>query len=203
MSITEGHTYSRVRDTTGAVYLGMVLLSHLVSCSIACIFYILAFVARVGETVVHPQEGTNLQFIVGLAHLLHAIGAETDNLARTYIVFNLITQVRETVRFACSCIGSILFTDHNRRASPLVTSRDDAIFGKNKHRTRTLDFAEHILDTINKVLTLYHQESDKFRLIGLRETHLREVHIRGQEILLEFLYIVYLSHGNDSKLTQV
>ena len=199
--IPHRHTDTRVRNTTSAIHFIRILLSHLITTQEAYFFYISVFITRNRETIINPQERADLHLVIRFSHLFHTIGTETDYFTGTYIMFDFIPQVRETICFTGCRISTIFLTNHNRCTSPLVTSSYDTVFGKNQHRTRTLNFAEHIFNAIHKVLTLYNKQCYQLCLIRLRKAHLGKMHILFQQVLFQFRHIIDFRYCNDCKLS--
>lgn len=201
--VTEGHADTRIGDAAGAVYFGGISLTHLESAGEAHFLDVAAFVARGGETVVDPQEGTDLHPLFGTAELLDAIGMQADNLARTEVAVNLVVEVGETARLAGGGIGSVLATDDDGGASPLVARSDDAVFGQEQHGAGTLDVLIDILDAFDKVLALDDEQGDEFGLVGLAGAELGEVHVLPEQLLFELGDVDNLGHGDDGKTAEV
>jgi hypothetical protein len=53
------------------------------------------FVGRSWESVIYPEERTNLHFLVGRTDLLHTLSSNLHDFARTYLVCCLEVKVRE------------------------------------------------------------------------------------------------------------
>ena len=201
--IPQSHPYARIGDTANTIHFTLVLLPHLVATLETDLLDIPAFVTRNRETVIHPKERADLHLFVRLAHLLDAVGTQAKDFARPDKSVYFIIQVRQTARFAGSGIGSVFFTYNNRCTSPLVTGHDDTVFRQQQHGTGTFDPVVDIFNTFDKILSLRNQQRYQFGLVRLARTQFGEVHIRFQQILFQFLDVIYLGNRHDGELTEM
>ena len=138
-----------------------------------------------------------------LAHLLHAVSPQANDLTRTHVLLNLIIQVGQAARLAGSRESALLLANHDRRTPPFITSHDNAILGQQQHRARALDLFIHVLNTLHEVLALRNQQSDQLRLIGLARAQLREVHVSRKQFLLQLIDVIDFRYRDNGELTQM
>ena len=100
-------------------------------------------------------------------------------------------------------IGTVLASDNNRRTSPLVAGRDNAVFCQQEHRAGSLDTSIHILDTLYKVLSLDNEQGYQLRLIGLAGAKLGKMHVLLEQLSLQFDNICNLGHRDNGKTSQM
>ena len=153
-SVTQSHTYSRIRNTTRTIDFRSILLSHLHPTGETYFLYITPFITRCRETIVHPQKRTNLHTFIGFAQLCHAISTQVYNLTRTKIFFYFVIKIRKTTRLTRGSICPLFLTNHNRCTPPSVTGGNNTIFCQQKHRAGPFDVFVYILDTFNKSFSL-------------------------------------------------
>ena len=77
------------------------------------------------------------------------------------------------------------------------------MFGEDKHCARALDFAEHILDAIDKVLALDDKASNNLGRIDATGGELGEMHTRVKKLLGNLLHVDDLGYGANSKTTEM
>ena len=73
-TIAHSHTNARIGNATYRIHLCIILFAHYATCFKTNFLHILAFVWRSGESVINPQERTNLHLLVRLPQLFHSIG---------------------------------------------------------------------------------------------------------------------------------
>ena len=198
-SITHSHTRTRIRNTTTAIHLHIISLGEIATIGKAHIFHITSLVGRSWETIINPQERTDLHLLIGRSQLFKTISSHLHNLSRTHLILSLIVEIRERSGFAGSSMGTILLADNKWRASPTVTGTDDTILGENHHGTRALDVMIHILDTLFESLALNDEQGYKFGRIGTAGRHLSKVHVLLQQMLGKFILVGNLCHCTDGK----
>ena len=167
LGITQSHAHARIGDTANAIHRCVVLFTHHATALKAHLLHIAIFIRRGGKSVVNPEERTDLHLLISRTQHFHAVGTEFHDFARTHIMVDVIPQIGKGCAFARCRIGTILFTNNDGCASPLVASGNDAVVGEQQHRTRPLDAAKHILDALNESLALNEQQSDQLGLVGL------------------------------------
>ena len=131
--ISQRHANAAVGDAAGAVHVAVVRASHLHAAVEAHFLHVDSFIARCGEAVVDPEERAYLHLLVGLAQLLHAVGCDAHNLARTDVAVDLVVEIRKTCRLARSGVCSVFLAYYYRRASQFVACGDDAVFCEQQH----------------------------------------------------------------------
>ena len=94
-SISHRHTCTRIRNTAAAIYLYIICLGKIEAIGKASFLYILALVGRSWESIIYPEERTNLHLLVGRTDLLHTLSSNLHDFARTYLVCCLEVKVRE------------------------------------------------------------------------------------------------------------
>ena len=201
--IPQGHPYPRVGNATGTVHFRRIGLPHLVTAGKTHLLYIASFVARYRETIVHPQERTNLHPVVGLAQLLQPVGPHTDDFAGTHIAVYLIIQIGQAARLAGSGVGTFLVADDDGRTSPLVTRHDDAVFGEEQHGAGALDATVDILDTVYIVLAFHDKQGHQLGGIDFAHAHLGQVHVLLEQLGGQLFKVVDFGHRNNGELAQV
>ena len=164
---------------------------------------IFTFVFTHGIAIVDPQERAYLHLLVGLAKLGKAIGRNLHDLAGTYVVTCLITQVGETARLRRDGISFRALAYKYRGAAILVACGNDAVLGKEKHRAGTFEFVLHILDTVDIIFTFGNEGSYQLGLVGYAVAVLAKVVPLVEELFFEVGQIVDLCHGDDGKFAEV
>ena len=133
LGITGGHTHSAVGDATDAVHLRVILFAHKHTAGVTHFFYITSFVAAGRESVVHPEEGANLHFLIRLAQLLHPVGREQHNFAGSDVMLHLKSQVGKCRGLGGRSPGTFLAPDDDRGAPQAIARYNDSFFGEDEH----------------------------------------------------------------------
>ena len=199
IGIAQGHSNSRIGNAANAVHRCVVLAAHHFAHLVAHVLHVAALVGRSGETVVHPQEGTNLHLLFGLAHLLDAIVAQTDDFAGTHEMLNAVVQIDKGGRLGSGGVCAVLLANDDGRASPLVAGGNDAVFGEQEHGAGTLDVAIDILNAVHEILALDNQERDEFGGIRLARREFGKVHSFVEQLRGQLVQVLNLGHGDDGE----
>ena len=197
------HTYAGIRNTTGTIHFRIILLPHFITTHKTHFLHIPTLIARNRETIIHPQKRTNLHSFIRLAHLFHSIGTQADNFAGAHIFFNFIIQIRQTARLAGRSISPLFLTNHDGSTSPFITRHNNTVFGQQQHGARPFYLIKYIFDAIYKVLALNNKQCYQFRWVCLPQTHFGKMHIRSQQVTLQFRNILNLGYCNNGKFTQM
>ena len=94
-SISHRHTCTRIRNTAAAIYFNIICLGKIETIGKTGFLYILTLVSRSWESIIYPEERTNLHLLVGWTNLLHTLSSNLHDFAWTYLVCCLEVEVRE------------------------------------------------------------------------------------------------------------
>ena len=134
LSIAQSHTDTRVGHTTDAVDFSIVLLTHHLTILLTHHLNVDAIIVRSGETIIYPQERTDLLALERFLQHLHLIGLQIDDLTRTKVTHTMEIEIRETSGLATHSIRTLLLSNHDRRTSQEVAGCNDTVFREDQHR---------------------------------------------------------------------
>ena len=132
-SISQRHTYSRIRYTAYAVYIGLILLTHHLSVGLANVLNVYSVIVRCRESVINPQERANLLSLPRLLQHLHLVGCQENYLAWSKVANSLIIQIWETGSLAAHSICTFLLTDYYRCTAQEIACSNDTLLSKYQH----------------------------------------------------------------------
>ena len=203
VGITQGHTDTRVRHATDAVNLRCVLLTHHLTVTLANSLYVDTVIVRSGESVVHPQERTDLLTLQRLLQHLHLVGCQEDNLTRTQVLHAMEVQIRETRRLTRYSVGPLFLADDNGGAAQEVTGGNQAFLRHDQHRARAIYLTVNQVNTFHERAPHINQQCYKLRLVDGVGRILTEVHPAVEQLLGNLFHIVDLGHGHYRETPQV
>src|SRR5574344_946304 len=133
MGVTNSHSNTRIRNWSNIISLNIIVLSHGEAAAITHFLNINVVIVGGRESIINPEEGTNLHLVIRGKKLSHAIRGDFDNLARTNETNSLIFKINIAVTLKSSHIAIIVLSNNNRSTSVEIASYNNTILGKKKH----------------------------------------------------------------------
>ncbi len=195
--IAQSMADTRIGDTTNAIGLRGVLLSHRSTTGFAHRFNIYAEIIAGRKAIINPKERADLLTSGCLLEHFHAISFQLYNLARSKVANNLIIQIRERRSLGCGSICTFLLTDNDRCTAQIIARCDNAVFGQHQHRARALDILVDKVNTLYKVLTHINEQGHKLSLVDIICRQLAEMHFFSQQFIGNFTNIVDFCYRNN------
>ena len=140
---------------------------------------------------------------VGGPHHFDALRTQTNDLAGTDVAVYGITEIGKGCRLRCGGKSPVFASDDDRRAPPLVSGGDNAVFGEQEHRTGAFDVTEDVFDAFDKRVALDEQQGDEFGLIGLARREFGKVHLVFKQLLFKLVDVDDFGHCDDGKAAEV
>ena len=134
LGITQGHTDAGVRYTTDAIHLGIIILTHLLTIGLTHCLHINTIIVGCRETIIYPQERTDLLTFERLLQHFHRVGCQEDDLTRTEVSDTMEIEIRETRSLTRNSISTVFLSDDDRRTTQEVTGCDNAFLREDQHR---------------------------------------------------------------------
>ena len=179
----------------------MVLFTHHPAVLLAYRLGVHTLVVAGGETIVNPQERTELATREGFLQHLYAVSTKADDFARTDVAHFHVVEVGEGCRLACYGIGSRFLADDDGCAPQEVARGNDAVFGQHEHRARALDALIDVVDAIDKGLAHVDEQRHQLGLVDLVGALLAEVDALLQQLRGYLGHVVDFCHRDNGIAT--